>query len=290
MLQSYNAISLGDFTMKSSHVEGTIYVGGNLHNQNATDVNGDRQSGAALGGALVVGGNVTGQQIRVLDGDALIGGSDNGKVAMNGGGTLSTGASVPVDDVATAMRGLSALLAGMSTTNGASFDGSDRNSLKFTLGTGDADGFAVLNLTETQGAQLMTGGLNSFDSSGFAGVFINIAGTSFTRTGNWNAGANNVILNFFEAETYAGTSGNSNFGILAPFADVTNGGSGMNGFLVGETITNSAEIRPPYTSDALNYSGALPQVSAVPLPAGGVLLVGALGGLALVRRRKRAAA
>ena len=64
IIQSYNAIALDDFTMSASHVEGTMYVGGDLMNNSATDVNTDNQVPTVIGGALVVGGDVNSAEIR----------------------------------------------------------------------------------------------------------------------------------------------------------------------------------------------------------------------------------
>lgn len=286
LIQSYNAIALGDFTMAASHVEGTMYVGGNLQNDSATDVNGDNQIPSVIGGALVVGGDVTGNEIRVLNGDAQIGGSANGNVAMNGGGTLSEGASIDTAGVEASLKGLSAFLATMTTTAGAAFDSTDQNA-PLTLGPGDANGYVVLNLSESDANALFAGNINNLDTSGYNGVFINVEGDSFDRTGNWNAQANNVILNLFEATSFDNSNGNLNFSVLSPFADVTLAGGGMNGFVVGETITNRAEIRPPFTNQTLNFGGTLPEeieMAPVPLPAAGWMLFAALGGVLGLRR------
>jgi choice-of-anchor A domain-containing protein len=293
LLQSYNAISLEDFNMSASHVEGTMFVGGDLNIASSTDVNGDNQipdAGTGLSAALVVGGDVNGGDIKVLNGDAAIGGSANGNVAMNGGGTLTQGAFVPVADVTASMTGLSSQMAALETSAGAGLNynsGTKRNEL--SLGTGNADGFAVLNLTQTQWADLNAIDINNLSTSAFNGVFINVAGDSFTRTGNWNAQASNVILNFFEATSFANLNGNLNFSVLAPLADVTTAGSGMNGFVVGKTITNSAEIRPPFTNNPINYTGSLPapEMAPVPLPAAAWMLLAALGSLGLMRTRAR---
>ena len=290
IIQSYNAISLGDFNMRTSHVEGTMFVGGNLHNSNDTDVNGDNQQTTFGGAALVVGGDVTGGQMRVLNGDAEIGGSANGKVAMNGGGTLTEGASVPVADYAEKLSTLSTFLSTFQTTTGAYYNSADQNA-PLNLGAGDADGYVFLNLTESEANSLFSNNINSLTTSAYSGVILNIAGSSFNRTGNWNAQASNVILNFYEATSFGNTNGNLNFSVLAPFADVTTAGSGMNGFVVGKTITNFAEIRPPYTDNPLNYSGTLPdqpEVRVVPLPAGAVLMLSALAAFGVARRRKAA--
>jgi len=99
----------------------------------------------------------------------------------------------------------------------------------------------------------------------------------------------NVLLNFFEAETLNITSGVS-LSILAPSAVINVGGGGINGTVVGDTIFQNAEIRP-FGDDRL-FSGTLPEaptVAAVPLPASLGLLMSAFGALALFGRRRKMA-
>lgn len=295
MIRSYNVIALGDFEMKGSHVEGTAYIGGNLKLNGATDFNGDGQVPAVTGltGDLIVGGNISSGTINFVKtagggaGKVVVGGTNAATINQ---GTVTTGATIPTAAVTASMLSMSAFLATLETTAGAGFapKPGDASKKELVLGSGNADKFVVVNISASDAGAFLASEINNLNTSAFKGVFINIAGTgSFDRTGNWNAQSNNVILNFFEATGVKNSNGNLNYSVLAPLADVMTAGSGVNGFVVGKTITNFAEIRPPFTNQAQNYGGELPvpSVPAVPLPAAGWLMLAALGGLFGLRRR-----
>lgn len=288
LLSSFNVITLGDLNT-GVHTEGTAYIGGDLNLTGSYDVNTDRLSDGQAGdvsGALIVGGDINGNStINFVNGDVVVGGDIN--VAINRADSITSGADVPAADVAAELLGLSSLLSELPDTDGTSIN-RDQNDQNIFSGAG-VDGVAIVSAPE---GFLASGGANS----GFNGInsaittIVNIAGLNPTLGANIESiFLDNVLLNFFEAETLNITSGVS-LSILAPSAVINVGGGGINGTVVGDTIFQNAEIRP-FGDDRL-FSGTLPEaptVAAVPLPASLGLLMSAFGALALFGRRRKMA-
>lgn len=285
LLTTFNTIALGDLNA-GVHTEGTVYVGGNLNLSGGYDVNSDEIAPGQAGdvsGALVVGGDINGGTINFVRGDVVIGGANNSTI--NAANSVTTGANVPVSEVSTALKDLSADLASRTATPGSSVD-TDQHDLNIFSGSG-IDG---LSIVFADAGFLSRGGSNNR----FSGIdtslttVVNIAGRDVTLGANIEATLfDTVLLNFFEAETLNITAGAS-FSIFAPNAVVTVGGGGVNGTVVGQTIFQNSEIRP--FNDNNVFAGTLPtgetNVSAVPLPASVFLLLGAFAGLLGLRRRK----
>lgn len=274
ILSTFGTISLGDYTL-SSHTAAPVYVGGNFSGSHAVQAPGNGEGTVAPGisGTVVVAGDISGTP--TLNNSTVLAGTISGNI--NGGNnTVTTGASVPAAAVRTAMEDLSRDLAAMTDT-GASYDFSDQNQLSLTSGAG-LNGFAVLNLGS--GVFLQNGTLKSFSNT--AGTFIvNIGGSNITIGANFNQDDSNVIFNFYEA-TQITVNSTFGFGILAPWAELNLNGGGTDTFVVGSTINQRTEVRGTFTGD-------LPETPAVPLPAAGLLLIGGLGAMAAVSRRKKAA-
>jgi len=78
------------------------------------------------------------------------------------------------------------------------------------------------------------------------------------------------------------------FGPLFAYQD---GGTGVISFLATPLFANGRRAQQDYIADFITatYAIATP-VSAVPLPAGGLLLVSAFGGIAALKRRKKGSA
>jgi choice-of-anchor A domain-containing protein len=291
LLSGFNTIALGNLTA-SSETEGTVFVGGNL-SSNGYGVNPKNLVSGTVGsvsGSLIVGGSVSGNPINVGAGNVVIGGTTSAIINRNGGGTLTTGATIDVAGVSSTLNAFSVYLSGLATTSGASISTADQNNKALTSGaggTGALANIAILNLTAAQStAFLGSGNLSSLNLTSGVTTIVNLAGTSAAITGNFNLNNTSVLFNFYEATTL--TIGAAfGFGILAPKAAITTTGGGVNGVVVGNSITQSIEFRP---LNGTAFSGTLPvqtsPVSAVPLPASALLLGAGMLGLAALRRRK----
>ncbi len=281
MLKSFTTISLGDATIGSESLA-SVYVGGNLTSNGFNANPGLFAPGSAgpVTGSLIVGGNVGGADIHIKGGNAQIGGSASATLDMQTGGTSSyTGvAGIPVAGVSAAFQQLSLDLSGLASTAGAMADQSDFNQKKLVSGSGSA-GVAVINTN----ASFFNGGtLSTKDFDPGVTTIINVSGTTASVSLNANDTNTNVILNFFEATDVLLNAGGFGYAILAPLAHVGGSGGGVNGSVVGLTINQNQEFRMPFT-------GELPPVSTVPVPAAGLLLIGGLAGLGFAGRRRKAA-
>lgn len=306
LLSGFNGIVLGDMT-STIHVEGTLFVGGDLNGSGGFYANSDDMAEVSVHGvtgSLVVGGDINAPLTTAGKGSIQIGGSlnvanpnpnPNGQPISDGLGTDVSG-GIAVTAVADAMTGLATDLSQLATTAGASIETTDPNIKGLTSGAGE-DGVAILNLTEVE-AQTFFGNGNLANLSLDSGVttIINVAGDAFNISGTFNQDNNTVLVNFFEA-TLLDIGNTFGFSILAPFADVTLSRGGMDGTLVAGTLDQRVELRPfdNFGSSEVVFSGTLPTSTGgtvsgsspevVPLPAAGWLLLAGLGGLTVVRRK-----
>ncbi|WP_172326849.1 collagen-binding domain-containing protein [Mangrovicoccus sp. HB161399] len=294
LLQSFNVIALDDADMSAvNHVEGTVYVGGDL-TSGTFIANQDNLPEAAAGsvtGGLIVGGDLNAHVNSGGNGAIQVGGSLNGSsdVPVNTGVT-----GIPVSEMADTFTSLAAGLSQLSGTDGAAFD-TTMNFKSFSSGAG-TDGIAVLNLGYDDALAMFTGaGQISFDIDASVTAFIiNVAGADFGSdwsTTVWaqvNSNVSNVLFNFYEADTL--TFGSTwNASVLAPGALLASAPGGMNGTVVAEDLVLKGEIRT--YGDSYVYAGTLPEpaAAAVPLPAALPLSLAGLCALGLVARRRRSA-
>ena len=265
ILSNASAVVLGDFTTRgTTHVEGPVYVGGNLNSSSPFTYNQDAMPGVDIGGVqggLVVGGDVNGnlQKAGNAPGAAQIGGSYNGS-SNTGGLTLNQNVSgLQVNEMRALFEGLSSDLAGLDQTTGASFD-TTQNRRNVKSGADRGDGIAVLNLNPSEALALLsaTGAQNVdlFLNPSVRGFFINIAGTDFTGANSITAQlfqnqilqSRFAILNFYEATAIKFDS-NANGTILAPYAKVESAPGGMNGVVVSSSFVLDGELRPVFDKD-----------------------------------------
>ena len=271
LISSFGTIALGDYTLKS-HTEAPVYVGGNFNSDQSITPRGNAQGTVtpSIKGTLVVGGDLAGRP--TMNNGTVVTNTLSGTV-QGGNNTVTTGASVPVQDVRNAMEGLSKDLAQLTDT-GASYDFSDWNQMSLSSGT-PVDGSSVLNLSSAD--FLKTGTLKTFGN--LANTFIvNVAGSVINIGANFNQDDSSVIFNFYEA-TEVNVNSTFGFGILSPLATLNLYAGGTDTFVVGNDVNQYTEVRGTFT-------GTLP--SPVPLPAAGWLLLASIGGVAALRRRRKA--
>ena len=218
------------------------------------------------------------------DGNVRVGGSGTVNVNDNDGigATLETGVSgIPVAEVTATLKQLSQNLAALGDTPGGVVNGSDQNDLSFVSGpggTGALEGIAVLS---TDRFFFDGGTFKGLTSDDGVTTMVNVAGIDVTIQMNTNAIFDNLLVNFYEA-TSLNIQAGVGFSILAPLADITVTGGGVNGTVVGSRITQWSEIRT-------TFNGDLPEdPPAIPLPAGVWLLAAGLAGLGIAGRRRAA--
>ncbi len=307
LLNQFNLITFGNFTARSE-VEGRTYVGGDLIVPHGTNFNIYGQGGqtpASEYDELIVGGSIRGDQpnsgqLQLNNGgDATVGGSvSNAFFNLNAGsgqpsGTLRAGGSIsatvnigtalanqPQADIAARMpQGIEATLKATSAavrdlggTVPVPVEGK-----RYTLN--GSTGVYALSLADLASAnnEFVLQGVNAANP-----LMINVSGTSGdvrVNFGNLFAQAPFLLWNFYEATQLHFET--QFFGsILAPLAHVTNQ-TPIEGTLVAKTANLNGEmhLRP--------FEGNVP---VIPVPATLPLIASAIAGLALLRRRSRAAA
>lgn len=291
LLSGFNGIVLNDMTSTVSHVEGTLFVGGDLTASSGFYVN---NRGLADGtvdnvsGALIVGGNITNGLNDGGQGAIVVGGTVTGPVSAGSNARLTTGATIAVNDVAASLTELSSALSMYSDTAGASVDSSDPNLKSLTSGAGGAgelEDIAIINLDAAATMAFLSGGnLANLTLDTDVTTILNLAGDNITLSGNFNQDESSVLFNFFEA-TNLQINATFGFSVLSPYADVVLGSGGMDGTLVANNLDQRVELRPYGTTGVFDGTLPAPQVPAVPLPAAVWMLLAALGGLGVMGRR-----
>lgn len=261
----------GSFTMGSGSVNGPIETAGNL-SLSSYSVSGNVYSGGSLSGS---GGTITGH--------AYLAGTNTSTTTFNGGGSAHTGVAfsptVDVNAVSDYFLAASNYAAGLANTNtGAPGATTYANNY----------GGIVVNLSTTPGINVVSitaADLNSawgFTVNGDGTLIVNVTGgTANLDSTTWvytnGASSTRTLLNYNEATTLEMNGGNI-VNILAPNAAVHYSSGHVDGSLIVGSLTGSGQV---------NWVGSPPSFNTlIPAPsAAGVL---ALGGLAAMRRRRRA--
>jgi len=271
ILSQFNAVVTGTFT-SGDDVEGRVIA--NEIKGGATFYNNPDGSTSAYGA-------VNANKIDSFNANVNNGGkvdyqtSNAAHFNLNGGGTISQTPSFAISDFATALNGLSNQL-GALTANSV-VNSKDPNQFTFDL-TPNASGVAVFDISSA----LLSSSRNILftDTSATNTIIINVSGTSFTDTSNFNANAflnTHIIWNFEDATSlsFEGWHGT----VLAGDASVTNS-SAMEGTLYAANFTGNGELHDD------PFAGTLPTSAAVPEPASIALFLSGLLLLLLAYRRR----
>ncbi|PIL18993.1 hypothetical protein P775_17215 [Puniceibacterium antarcticum] len=311
LLNQFNVITLGDLDF-GEEIDGRVYVGGNMNVSQTRQVySKPYRTPASSFDELVVEGNITGEGININNaGDVSVRGSvTNTNLELNGNGTATIGGTLTAKgsqgtkltgqsgtagfddrfptDVAKTMTDLSTSLAAETTTAAPTL--TSGGTLEFKASGSLSDVF-VFSLAYSDFSNFLGSVVQNLNIGGLDGVsaIINVTGVGannvslfgFAGGGNLEA-ADNVIWNFADATGTLSIQKQFFGSILAPLANVTNT-TPFEGTLVAKTASLRGEAH------VQGYTGTLPTVSAVPLPAGVALLafgMAALGVVGLSRRR-----
>ncbi|QIE55826.1 choice-of-anchor A family protein [Pikeienuella piscinae] len=285
LLQGFNVITLGDFD-NGVHVHGRTFVGGDYTSPQLSELTKDPVSNFTFdggpSGTVFIGGNVSGSGIRSFNGgDVVIGGTvaPGVNVEAQGGGTVTQGvAGIPVAEVSDALFGLSDYLKELGVTLGDTgvLEG-DSNNSRFAAGA-TADAIEIFNFDASD----FTNQNTNFGATTSVPTIVNVSGEIINFAGKISNATPNLIFNFYEATSL---SINQTFSahIIAPKAEVSVAANFYGMIAANSLSLRNGEIHPIAFPD-LPYD----DVTVAPLPAPGLLLLGALGLLGYRARRKAA--
>lgn len=293
--QNYNVIVFGDLSTNSD-IEGRTFVGGNFTGTNSATLGNRLQNKvSSTDRAFVVGGDiVAGNPLQVQGGSLYLDGSLNGRTINN--------ASVVVDhtiDAATASIKSYAEAQSQSLMSMASDSivtlpsGGQPGPTKF-YATGGNDGLAVFSVSA---ADIFSNSLGQqlelILDANTTDVLINVTGnvnwaSNINMVGNFtsNYWQGHTLWNFYDATVVDLNSHQFNGGILAPKAEVILDGGSIDGLVVANKLTATAEVHlPDGNASTIAYSGF---TAPVPEPGSAIFLLAA-GGLLFIMRNRRLA-
>ena len=273
VLSEWNLLVRNDLT-STSEVDGSALIGGNLSGTSNYATHGVT---AYSGDGLAVGGDILAGTVQINNGGnfRLAGSVQSGAtVLLNGGGSQinDPGVSSLVSSAFAEIEGISYSLATL-TANGALDGAGNLNATPTMMGGYNV---AVYNLTNSDFQSLGQLNLNigSADS-----VIINVLSSGgvvdFTAPPNIIGGFNQanssrILWNLPDATSVL-VNNSFNGALLAPYADLSLTGGGMNGTVAVDSISMCAEVR------SCTYTGYVPEPASLSLLA--------LAGLLASRRR-----
>ncbi|MDB6076393.1 MAG: hypothetical protein JWO82_140 [Akkermansiaceae bacterium] len=280
-LKDYSVIVSGDLST-TSDIEGRTMVGGNLKGNNSANFAIKLQNQVPSSDlTLRVAGNIeNGNSLNLNAGSIELGGTSSRSVNYNGGGHLISNPGVNYSDTFAALNDASHLLSTATANSSASIPAGQPGPLNFNA-TPNSSGLAIFNVSGALVFNNSSVQQLQINASTAADIVINVAGSVI----NWTSGnlvglftqdywRSHLVWNFYEATSINLGSYNLMGQVLAPNAAVTTSGN-IDGSIYAKSLTTTSEVHQP------NYAGAI----TVPEPTA-PLLIGALGGLLILRRRR----
>ncbi len=299
IVSGFNAFTQGNFAT-GHDVEGPAVIGGNLSG-NGTFFNLGLPLGVSLSGfgsinvygsAAGASYNANGLAVRV---GAASGGSFSGAASVTYNASFPATATAMWNEITTLSTGLSGLAA---TSAPAALPAPASNNAVITATPATVNGIANVAVIDIAASLLGSYPSLSVNPNGAGTVIINVTG-NYSAQPNWQNGAawrSSVIWNFENATSL-------NFGatgiqgtVIAPYAAVTNNNP-IEGGLFAASYNGNGELhyKPFAGSTAFldtvtgGPGGGPGNIATVPEPASLALLATGAAGLALLRRRRRAA-
>lgn len=277
-----NVFSFTDFSAPYADVQGSIMAGGNVK-LTSYSVNTNNQD--AYGQySLVVGGNLDFNNGSINNGNVYVKGSVTypswGAPLDKGYKTVGGTAPIDMTLLATGLTKTSAELAAIKATAQTK----QVNSQIFLTGT--KSGVDVVTVSTAQMNSATEFVLSNFATD--ATIIVNVVGSTATIQGGYSQfDKYNVLFNFVDATKLNINSG-ANISILAPTASVKDGSGVIDGNVVVKSWSSGVQINSSNAFVSTNVAGL---VTAIPEPETYAMLLGGLGLMGfMVRRRQKAAA
>lgn len=291
--ENYNVIVFGDLNTNSD-IEGRTFVGGNFTGTNSATLGNRLQNKVPSNDrSFVVGNNiVAGNPLQVQGGSLYIDGSANGRIINAAGIVADHTIDAATASIKSYAEAQSQSLMSMASDSIVTLpSGGQPGPTKF-FATGGLDGLAVFHVnaldifSNNLGQQLeLILDANTTD------VLINVTGnvnwaSNINMVGNFNSNywQAHTLWNFYDATLVDLNSHQFNGGILAPKAEVILDGGSIDGIVVANKLTATAEVHLPDSNASLSaYSG---YTAPVPEPGSAIFLLAA-GGLLFIMRNRR---
>ena len=248
----FNVFMLGDLSQSGSDTEGRMAVGGNVSLSSYSV--GDKLDPTLYSDAdiLIAGGDLTFTSGRVYYGNAVYGGSAN--VATNGTIDGQLRQDTPIDFTAArlSLRNTADSLATLAATGTTTVQYWDGPTAQITLDGSETD----LNVFFVSGTDMAAANTFTVNAPAGSTVLVNIDGTSgqMQNFGFFLNGVarEQVLYNFYQANTLRLQGVGIEGSILAPYADISFSSGVIHGQLIGQSLTGGGQ------SNYNPFDGCLP--------------------------------
>lgn len=267
----FNVIIRDNFIASNSDVEGRAAIGGNLEVINYSFASG---IGNKSGVSLSVGGDFKYTNGQVFKGDVRTKDTTpttSGFTVLNGTMFSGSGLTVWVPTLVTEMVARSGFVGHAAIDGNTSMTSS---TLNLSGGSGSVRYFKVT------AAQLASASTIKINAPSSATVVINVTGSSVTMS---NSGISllggvtesSVLFNFYQATALTVSGINIKGSVLAPQASLVFNNGQINGQVVAKSMSGNGEF---------HYD---PFCGSVPVPEPASMVAMALGGIGLIRARRK---